>query len=106
MKKVVGERIRIFRVSLGLSQEYVANELDLSKGAYSNIETGRSDVTITRLYKIAQIFKVEPTELLPTENKYPVDSISSTKLLEKDIKQLRVELRELKNELHEMQNKK
>lgn len=106
MKKDVGERIRIFRVSLGLSQEYVANELDLSKGAYSNIETGRSDVTITRLYKIAEIFKVEPTELLPNENKYPVDSISSTKLLEKDIKQLRVELRDLKNEIHEMQNKK
>lgn len=106
MKKDVGERIRIFRVSLGLSQEYVANQLDLSVGAYSNIETGRTDVTITRLYQIAEIFKVDPTELLPTENKYPVDSISSTKLLEKDIMKLKVELQELKNELQEMQNKK
>lgn len=106
MKKDVGERIRIFRVSLGLSQEYVANELDLSKGAYSNNETGRTDVTITRLYQIAEIFKVDPIELLPNENKYPVDSITSNKLLEKDIIQLKEELQELKNELQEMQNKK
>lgn len=64
MNKVIGERIRIQRVSKSLSQENIANELDLSIGAYSNIERGKTEISVSRLYRIAKILKINPAQLL------------------------------------------
>ncbi|MBI2271624.1 MAG: helix-turn-helix transcriptional regulator [Bacteroidetes bacterium] len=64
MNKVIGERIRIQRVSKSLSQENIADELDLSIGAYSNIERGKTEISVSRLYRIAKILKISPAQLL------------------------------------------
>lgn len=42
----------------------MAAELDLSVSAYSNIERGVTDVSITRLSKISAILKIDVTELV------------------------------------------
>ena len=68
MNKSIGERIRIQRVSKSLSQENIANELDLSIGAYSNIERGKTEISVARLYRIAKVLKIDPARLLDINN--------------------------------------
>ncbi len=63
MKEKVAERIRIARISKGLTQQNLADELGITVAAYSNIERGITDVTVTRVFQIAQILKLDPTRL-------------------------------------------
>jgi transcriptional regulator with XRE-family HTH domain len=64
MKKAIGERIRLLRLSKGLSQENMAIELNISTGAYSNIERGITDISVSRLYQIAIFFEIDVNDLL------------------------------------------
>ena len=64
MKARLAERIRFIRLQMGLSQQNMADELNLTVAAYSNIERGVTDVNITRLYAIAEILNTTPVELL------------------------------------------
>ena len=73
MNKEIGERIRILRVSKSLSQENIANELGLSVGAYSNIERGKTEISVLRLYRIAKIFKTSVTQLLDINTPTKID---------------------------------
>ena len=68
MKKKVGERIRVARVTKGLSQQNMANELELTVASYSNIERGVTDITITRLFEIARILDVKIENILDLVN--------------------------------------
>lgn len=64
---LTASNIRITRKQLGLSAEYVAYKLKLSKGAYSLIENGKTEITLSRLEAIAKILEVNPISLLPSE---------------------------------------
>lgn len=68
MKKKVGERIRVVRVTKGLSQQNMADELGLTVASYSNIERGVTDITITRLFEIARILQVKIENILDLVN--------------------------------------
>jgi transcriptional regulator with XRE-family HTH domain len=65
----IGELIRIQRVIKGYSQEYLANQLNMSQSAYSNLERGNTDVSAKRLIQIAEILEVPTLALLP-KSKY------------------------------------
>lgn len=64
MKEEIAERIRMARLSRGLSQENVAVELKLTTAAYSNIERGVTDITVSRLAQIAGILDKSIAELM------------------------------------------
>ncbi|ASS50811.1 MAG: hypothetical protein A3D31_14770 [Candidatus Fluviicola riflensis] len=64
MKERVAEKIRILRLSKNLSQQNIADELNLTVAAYSNIERGVSDINLARLSDIARILDTTPIELL------------------------------------------
>ena len=68
MKKKVGERIRVARVTKGLIQQNMADELGLTVASYSNIERGVTDITITRLFEIARILQVKIENILDLVN--------------------------------------
>lgn len=70
MKNTIGENIRLLRVLRGLSQENMANELDISVSAYSNIERDVSELTVSRLILIAGILKVKASTILEMNGKY------------------------------------
>ena len=61
----VGEKIRIQRVIKKYSQEYMAFMLDISQPAYSKIERDETELTISRIYEIAEILEISPFTLLP-----------------------------------------
>lgn len=67
MKSTIGERIRILRAIKSLSQENMANELDISVASYSNIERDVTDLTVSRLLKIAKILGIKASDILEME---------------------------------------
>jgi transcriptional regulator with XRE-family HTH domain len=65
MKMTVGENIRIQRLIKGYSQEYMAFMLEISQAAYSSLERNAGNITVRRIYDIAEILKMSPFELMP-----------------------------------------
>lgn len=48
-----------FRIDLGLTSKEMADKLNLSKTAYSNLENGKKKPTIAIAFKIQKIFGVD-----------------------------------------------
>ncbi|MCX2429773.1 helix-turn-helix domain-containing protein [Pedobacter sp. GR22-10] len=71
----IGDRIKKRRVALGLSQAEAAKQLNISTPAFCKIETGQTDLNISRLLQIAKTFKVPVMMLLTGET---VDQGSSS----------------------------
>jgi transcriptional regulator with XRE-family HTH domain len=65
--KSVGKSIRILRHQHGWSQEDIANRLGISIPAFSKIETGVTDVNLSRLEQIANIYEVSVVQLLTVD---------------------------------------
>ncbi len=62
--EIVAQRIREIRKEQNLSAEYVAAQLGITKGAYSNMENGKVEITITRLYALSSIFNKPLSDIL------------------------------------------
>ncbi|GAB3553978.1 helix-turn-helix domain-containing protein [Spirosoma fluminis] len=67
MKASIAEKIRLQRLQKGLSQENMADLLNLSTTAYGDIERGKTDLTLSRLTQIASALQVSPVTLLADE---------------------------------------
>ncbi|TFF34148.1 XRE family transcriptional regulator [Mucilaginibacter psychrotolerans] len=65
--KSAGKNIRTLRHDRGWSQEDVASRLGISIPAFSKIETGVTDINLSRLEQIANIFEVSVVNLLSLE---------------------------------------
>ena len=66
MGNTIGERIRQFRLLNNLSQENVAEELNMSNGNYGKIERGEIDISSSHLISLAHLFKIEVGEFFQT----------------------------------------
>jgi transcriptional regulator with XRE-family HTH domain len=62
--KALGKKIRLLRHQKGWSQEDVAKKLDISIPAFSKIETGITDINLSRLEQIAVLFEMTVVQLL------------------------------------------
>jgi transcriptional regulator with XRE-family HTH domain len=60
----IGKTIRALRQERGWNQQEVATQLNISIPAYSKIETGITDVNLSRLESIADLFGLKLTTLL------------------------------------------
>lgn len=55
----LGRRLKSLRLEENLTQEQVANEVNMSRDHLSNIENGKYPINIKTLYKLAEFFKVD-----------------------------------------------
>ena len=62
--KTLGKKIRLLRHQKGWSQEDVAKRLDISIPAFSKIETGITDINLSRLEQISKLFDMTVVQLL------------------------------------------
>ncbi len=62
--KALGKKIRLLRHQRGWSQEDVAKNLDISIPAFSKIETGITDINLSRLEQISNLFEMTVVQLL------------------------------------------
>lgn len=83
--KTVGANIRTMRHQRGWSQEDVANRLGISIPAFSKIETGVTDINLSRLEQIANIYDVNVVNLLSLEVEDKEPQISSLNIAQKKI---------------------
>jgi len=64
LAKNFGIRIKYFRLLRGITQEHLAEKLEMSARYVSDIENGKVNVTLKTINKIAQNLSIEEWELL------------------------------------------
>ncbi|MER1719523.1 helix-turn-helix transcriptional regulator [Proteus terrae] len=65
LSKKLGERIRNERIKQGISQESLALLTDIDRSYVGRIERGEVNITVEKLYQIANVLKCSPSGLLP-----------------------------------------
>lgn len=65
LAKDLGQNIRDRRVSIGMSQDALAHACGIDRSYMGRIERGEVNLTIEKLYQIAQQLKCQPHLLLP-----------------------------------------
>jgi len=63
------EKIRFVRQAKGLTQEEVAEKLNMSVNGYGDIERGETDVNLSRLKQIADLFEMTLAQLFGLDEK-------------------------------------
>ena len=67
LQQKIGQRIRILRESKGITQQDLAAACNFEKTNMSRIEAGRTNPTISTLYKISQALEISISELVDVE---------------------------------------
>ena len=62
--KAIGQRIKIARIKKGVTQETVADLIDITPAHMSNVETGKTKVSLPTLIAIANALSVSVDTLL------------------------------------------
>lgn len=65
----VGERLKLRRVELNLTQEHVAEVLGITRQTISNWENGRSYPDIERMIRLSDVYLLSLDELLKGDKK-------------------------------------
>lgn len=108
MKNSIGENIRMLRVLKGLSQENMANELNISVSTYSNVERDVSALTVNRLLEIAKILSVRPSTILEMNSKQILAESDSkdykSKSMDSELSKLQDQLELMSAELKQLKS--
>ena len=67
LQQKIGSKIKSIRESKGISQQDLAAICNFEKGNLSRIEAGRTNPTVSTLYKISQALEVTLTEIVDVE---------------------------------------
>jgi len=100
--KSIGKSIRILRHQHGWSQEDIANRLGISIPAFSKIETGVTDVNLSRLEQIANIYEVSVVQLLTVDNEQAEVAPSHLNLIQKKLSDRENEIATLQRKVIEL----
>ena len=68
IKELLGKRISELRNSMNISQETLAERLDISQKSLSKIETGKNFMTSETLEKLLKAFNIRSSELFDFEH--------------------------------------
>jgi transcriptional regulator with XRE-family HTH domain len=112
----VGTKIKKLRELRNYTQQYMADQLELSVSGYSKIERDESDLTISRLEKIAEVLDVDLRSILSfdenmifniCDNAAPYiafrdQTINQQELYDKIIAQYKQEIEDLKEIIYKL----
>ena len=110
--KTLGKKIRLLRHQKSWSQEDVAKRLEISIPAFSKIETGITDVNLSRLEQISKLFDMSVVQLLTfndaeSQEKYTSELEEVNKKIqdrEREVIDLQKKIIELYEELRKARN--
>ena len=97
--QTLGKKIRLLRHQKSWSQEDVAKQLGISIPAFSKIETGITDINLSRLEQISKLFDMTVVQLLNTHGAEDQDVYSV------EVNTLTHKLREREVEIIDLQKK-
>jgi transcriptional regulator with XRE-family HTH domain len=98
--KVLATNIRMLRHQANWSQEDIARKLGISIPAFSKIETGITDVNLSRIEQIANIFGVSLVRLLSAEEEHEQEEPQQVL-----IDEVRKKISEREDEINALQRK-
>ena len=75
----VYQNMRKIRTMLGFSQQYIADELGITQKHYSQIESGKVDISLSMLLRIAELLNITPTALLGISEERIFNDINNIK---------------------------
>lgn len=61
---IIGKNIRKFRELKGYSQEYMANEMELTQASYAKLESNSTKISVERLFTIAKLLETDIADIL------------------------------------------
>ena len=100
MKEKVAEKIRMKRLQMNFSQQNMADELGITAAAYSNLERGVTEISLSRLFQIANLLNQEPSWFLnessSIEEKIDFEQDISSKGITQQVYMLIQEVQQLK----------
>jgi transcriptional regulator with XRE-family HTH domain len=68
MRRLVGRKVRKFRLQLGLTQEELADRSGFGQNYLSDLERGRRNPTVVTLWELAQTLGVTPVDLITPDD--------------------------------------
>ena len=101
--KSIGDQIKQCRLALNLSQADAAKKLNISTPAFCKIETGQTDLNISRLQQISKVFKVPITQLLGLSA--APDSAEELAMLKKELMEKDEEINKLRKKVIDLYDK-
>jgi transcriptional regulator with XRE-family HTH domain len=78
MNKSVSENIRILRELKGLSQGAVADKLNITQQAYSQMEKNAESMSVKRLRQLCDVLQVDIASVVSEESKIIMTNINQT----------------------------
>lgn len=101
--KSLGKKIRLLRHQKGWSQEDVAKQLDISIPAFSKIETGITDINLSRLEQISKLYEMSVVQLLTfNDAEQEQKSASEIESMQKKLVERETELIDLQKKVIEL----
>jgi transcriptional regulator with XRE-family HTH domain len=101
--KSLGKKIRLLRHQKAWSQEDVAKRLDISIPAFSKIETGITDINLSRLEQISNLFEMSVVQLLTfNDMEQEQKFVNELDLVNKKLTDREVEIIELQKKVIEL----
>ncbi len=98
--KTLGKKIRLLRHQKGWSQEDVAKRLDISIPAFSKIETGITDINLSRLEQISTLFEMSVVQLLTfNDSEQQEKYVSELEVLTKKLQEREAEVINLQKKI-------
>ncbi len=83
MNENFGEQIKSYRLKLGLTQSQVAEEMEVTPGYISNVENGRTAMSLRLLIYYAKITGISLDELVGNlEPEYKTNSLDNALIAE------------------------
>jgi len=102
--KSIGDRIKQSRIALGLSQADAAKKLNISTPAFCKIETGQTDLNISRLIQISKTFKVPVVQLID-DKAVATDPSAELAALKKELIEKEEEINKLRKKVIDLYDK-
>jgi transcriptional regulator with XRE-family HTH domain len=112
MNIIIGNKLKILRQAKNLSQEEIADYLNISQSAYARMERGESTSWAIHFNKICDLFEIKPENLVTkNEEEFKNCEIESdsveivNQLFEKIIEQYEARIKELKKTIKDLKRR-
>ncbi|MCD0470274.1 helix-turn-helix domain-containing protein [Flavobacterium sp. JAS] len=101
MNRIIGNKLKILRRAKNLSQEEVADFLEISQSSYARMERGESTSWANHFNKICEVFEITPEDLVKKEtealiDEESLDEIGMFNVYRRTIKQYELQIEDLK----------
>ncbi|WP_273954235.1 helix-turn-helix domain-containing protein, partial [Escherichia coli] len=73
LRYLFGQRVKEFRIAIGLSQEAFADRCGFARSYMSRIERGCSNASLDAIEVLADALRIEPWQLLASDSRKPDD---------------------------------